>query len=170
MLTSADIDDFRALRLDALRLHPESFVPTFDEERSVDPTLLAPSVRNGWISGGSFIIGVYAGGWLAGAVGIRRWPRSKQWHKATLWILFTHPAIRGQGIGRQLLAQGIAECRRDPDLAQLQLSIGTESAAARHLYTSAGFQPYGIEPHAMKLADRYIDVELMAMPVVEGAT
>lgn len=165
MLTTADILAFRALRLEALRLHPESFVPTYDEERSVDPATIAPRFRNDWISGGNFILGAYVYGWLVGAVGVRRWPRHKQQHKATLWLLFTHAAVRGQGIGRTLLERVIEQCRHDPDLEQLHLSVGSESAAARRLYASVGFQPYGIEPHAMKLGDRYIDVELMALSV-----
>lgn len=167
-LTTSDLLAFRALRLEALRLHPESFVPTYDEERSIDPAAIAPRFRDDWISGGNVIIGAYIFGWLVGAVGVRRWSRYKQRHKATLWLLFTHAAVRGQGIGRQLLEQAIDHCRRDPEVEHLQLSVGNESGAARELYLSAGFRPYGIERQAMKLGDRYIDVELMAIPLDDG--
>lgn len=161
----ADAPAFQALRLEALELHPESFVPTIDEERSVDPTAIAARFRNDWISGGNFIIGAFAFGWLAGAVGVRQWPRHKVRHKATVWMLYTRSGVRGQGIGRELLQRAIAQCRHDPDLEQLYLSVGSESEAARRLYLSAGFRPYGVEHQAMKLDDRYVDVELMAMPV-----
>lgn len=164
-LTPSDILAFHALRLEALRLHPESFVPTYDEERSIDPAAIAPRFRDDWISGGNFILGAYVFGWLVGAVGVRRWSRHKQRHKATLWLLFTHAAVRGQGIGRQLLEQAIDRCRRDPDLELLQLTVSGESDVARELYVSAGFQSYGIEQQALKLGDRYIDVELMAIPL-----
>lgn len=168
MLTSADDLAFRTLRLEALRLHPESFVPSYDEERSVDPETIAARSRHDWINGGNFIIGAYAFGWPAGAVGVRRWTRRKQRHKATLWLFFTHPAVRGQGVGRKLLEQAIEQCRHDSELELLHLSVGSGSGAARQLYASLGFQPYGIEPKAMKLEDRYIDVELMALPVTGG--
>lgn len=170
LLTTTDILAFRALRLDALRLHPESFVPTYDEEQRIDPAMIAPRFRNDWISGGSFIIGAYVFGWLVGAVGVRRWPRRKQQHKATIWLLFTRTDVRGQGIGRELLELAIEQCQQDPDLEQLHLSVGCESHAARQLYTSLGFRSYGIEPHALKLGHQYIDVELMVLPVKERPT
>ncbi len=165
MLTAEDELAFRALRLEALRRHPEAFVPSYEEERGTDPEVIPPRLRSDWMTGGNFILGAYAFGWLAGAVGVRRWPRRKQRHKATLWLIYTDPALRGQGVGRKLLEQAIDQCRKDPELELLHLSVGSESEAARVLYISLGFQPYGMEPQAMKLEDRYIDVELMTLPV-----
>ena len=167
MLTTEDELAFRALRLEALRRHPEAFVPSYEEERGIDPEVMPPPPRprSDWMTGGNFILGAYAFGWLAGAVGVRRWPRRKQRHKATLWLIYTDPALRGQGVGRKLLEQAIDLCRSDPDLELLHLSVGSESQAARVLYISLGFQPYGMEPQAMKLEDRYIDVELMSLSV-----
>lgn len=165
MLTAEDELAFRALRLEALRRHPEAFVPSYEEERGIDPEVIPPRPRSDWMTGGNFILGAYAFGWLAGAVGVRRWPRRKQRHKATLWLIYTDPALRGQGAGRKLLEQAIDLCRSDPELELLHLSVGSESLAARVLYTSLGFEPYGMEPQAMKLEDRYIDVELMSLSV-----
>jgi len=167
LLTTSDILAFRALRLDALRLHPEAFVPTYEEEREIDPAMIAPRFRNDWISGGNFIIGAHVFGWLAGAVGVRRWPRQKQRHKATLWLLYARSDVRGQGIGRELLDLAIARCQQDLDVEQLHLSVGCESHAARRLYRDRGFRRFGLESAALKLGDRSIDVELMALPVKE---
>jgi ribosomal protein S18 acetylase RimI-like enzyme len=165
-LTTSDIPAFRALRLDALRLHPESFVPTYEEERSVDGSSVANKFRNDWIKDGNFILGAYRNGWLVGAIGVKRWPRQKQRHKATIWLLYTHADIRGQGTGRQLLIAAVERCRLDPDVEMVHLSVGRESTTARRLYTSLGFQSYGIEPRALKLGDYYyIDVEMMALDV-----
>jgi GNAT superfamily N-acetyltransferase len=166
VLTTSDIPAFRALRLDALRLHPESFVPTYEEERSVNGSSVASKFRNDWIKDGNFILGAYRNGWLVGAIGVKRWPRQKQRHKATVWLLYTHADIRGQGTGRQLLVAAIDCCRRDPEIEMVHLSVGRESTTARHLYTSLGFQSYGVEPRALKLDEcYYIDVEMMALDV-----
>ncbi len=169
LLTADDELAFRALRLEALRRHPEAFVPSYEEERGIDPEVVPPRPRSDWMTGGNFILGAYAFGWLAGAIGVRRWPRRKQRHKATLWLIYTDPALRGQGAGRKLLEQAIDLCRTDPELEVLHLSVGSESQAARVLYSSLGFESYGVEPRAMKLEDRYIDVELMALPVDEAS-
>ncbi len=166
LLTSLDIPAFRALRLDALRLHPESFVPTYEEERSVDGAKVASTFRNDWIKDGNFILGAYRNGWLVGAIGVKRWPRRKQRHKATIWLLYTHADIRGQGTGRQLLIAAIEQCRCDPEIELVHLSVGRESMTARRLYTSLGFESYGVEPRALKLGEHYyVDVEMMALDV-----
>jgi ribosomal protein S18 acetylase RimI-like enzyme len=162
-LTSDHILAFRALRLDALRRHPEAFVPTYEEERDVDPATIAARFRHDWLSDGSFLLGAFHDGRLVGAVGVRRWTRQKQRHRATMWILYTDPSVRGLGVGHELLRQGIERCRAHPEIEILTLSVSTESAAARRLYRDAGFRVCGIEPKAIRLPDRYVDVEQMAL-------
>lgn len=161
-LSSLDLPAFGALRLEALHLHPETFVPTHEEEHSDDPAMEARQFRHDWISGGSFILGAYLSDVLVGAIGVRRSARWKHRHKATIWVLYTQVAVRGQGMGRMLLEDAIIRCRREPELEVLQLTVGSESEAAHRLYASVGFEAYGIERHAMKLDDRSIDVTLMA--------
>lgn len=163
LLTSSDLTAFRALRLEALRRHPEAFVPTYDEERSVNPRLLPDDMRLNWICNGNFLLGAFVDSRLVGVVGVQRWTRYKQRHKATIWIFYTDSSIRGQGIGRQLLLMAINRCQSMTDLEVLQLSVGAESVSARKLYTSLGFVAYGCEPHGLKLDDRAIDVEFMAL-------
>lgn len=165
-LTTSDTPAFRALRLDALRLHPESFVPTYEEERAADSRSVASRFRDDWIHGGNFILGAYRQGWLVGAVGVKRWPREKQRHKATIWIMYTTEEVRGQGTGRQLLDAALDRCRLDPEIELVHLSVSGESSAARTLYASAGFRTCGIEPRALKLGeDHYVDVEQMVLDV-----
>lgn len=165
-LTTSDIPAFRALRLDALRLHPESFVPTYEEERAVEGPAVAARFRDDWIRDGNFILGAYRDGWLVGAVGVKRWLRAKQRHKATVWLLYTQADARGQGTGRQLLTAAIDRCRLDPEIEMIQLSVGRESHTAHRLYHSLGFRSYGVEPRALRLdGHTYIDVELMALDI-----
>ncbi len=165
-LTTSDTPAFRALRLDALRLHPEAFVPTYEEERVADSRSVASRFRDDWIHNGNFILGAYREGWLVGAVGVKRWSRQKQRHKATIWIMYTHADFRGQGAGRLLLDAALDRCRQDPDLEIVHLSVSKGSSAAKNLYLDAGFRTYGIEPRALKLdEDLYVDVELMVLDV-----
>lgn len=159
---------FLTLRLNALRQHPEAFVPTWEEERAVNPATMASRFRNDWVGGGSFILGVWIQGRLVGAIAIRRWPRVKQRHKANVWLLFIEADLRCQGIGRYLLEAAISRCRNDGEVELLHLSVSTESAEARRLYAEAGFRSYGIEPRALRLDDRYVDVELMALEIDTG--
>jgi len=167
-LTATDMSAFRILRAEALRAHPEAFIPGPDEGRSRLLTTMTLRVRNHWMMNGSFLLGAFRENHLVGAVGVLRGVRAKQRHTALVWMLYTEPQVRGQGIARTLLLAAIDRCRRDPDLELLRLSVGNESQAARQLYTSLGFEVYGREPRALKLADRYVDILLMTLDVDTG--
>ncbi len=167
-LTTADMSAFRTLRAEALRLHPEAFIPSPDEGRSRLLTTMTLRVRNHWMMNGSFLLGAFRENRLVGVVGVLRTVRAKQRHAALIWMIYTDPRVRGQGIARTLLVSAIDRCRRDPDLELLRLSVGSESHAAWQLYTSLGFEVYGREPRALKLADRYIDILLMTLDVDAG--
>ncbi len=53
--------------------------------------------------------------------------------------------------------------RAAPGLEQIVLAVTAHNTVARSLYTSLGFQTYGLERHALKLGDRYLDEELMVL-------
>lgn len=165
-LTTSDMPAFLTLRAEALHAHPEAFIPSPDEGRSRLLTTLTLRVRNHWMMNGSFLLGAFREDRLVGVVGVLRSVRVKQRHTALVWMLYTDPSVRSQGIARNLLLTAIDRCRRDPDLELLRISVGSESHAARQLYTSLGFEAYGQEPRALKLADRYIDILFMTLDVI----
>jgi RimJ/RimL family protein N-acetyltransferase len=43
----------------------------------------------------------------------------------------------------------------------IQLGVATDNVAARQLYVSMGFEPYGIESRALQVDGRYVDEVLM---------
>lgn len=163
LLTTADMSALYALRLDALRHHPEAFAPSYEEECAVDPEALPIDRRHSWVRNDNFVVGAFIDTALVGAVGVQRWTRQKQRHKAAVWLLYTDTRHRGQGLGKRLLLTAIDQCRHVGDLESLHLSVGGESPTAKALYTSVGFEVYGREPSALRLGARYIDVELMSL-------
>jgi hypothetical protein len=52
-----------------------------------------------------------------------------------------------------------------PGLEQINLSVVLTSKEARQLFISLGFEPYGLEKHALKLHNQYFDQELMTLSV-----
>jgi ribosomal protein S18 acetylase RimI-like enzyme len=127
------------MRLEALRRHPEAFILTYEDERAVDPAMIAPRFRDEWFRGENFIFGAFVGGWLVGAVGVRCGARVKQRHRATVWLHSTDPAVRGSGIGRRLLEDAIGRCREHLAITVMHLSVGGKSRVARDLYRRLGF-------------------------------
>jgi RimJ/RimL family protein N-acetyltransferase len=162
-LEERDASAFRLLRLEALRELPELFSATYAEERELPREEYVRRFKEDWISGDNAIIGAFQGTRLVGGVGLRRWTREKQRHKAYIWILYVELDARGSGTGRQLLDAIITYSRDMEGLDQVQLSVSAESHLVRSLYASNGFRPYGREQGALKIDDRCVDLELMAL-------
>lgn len=157
-LTVDDAETFRALRLRALREEPEAFGSSWEEEnaRPLERTIARLQDRN-LISFGGFDVD----GNLAGMVRLLRHDGVKVRHKADIISMYVAPEARGRGLGRQLIEAAIAHARETPGIEQLLLAVVTTNIAARNLYLTTGFEPYGMEPLALKLGDRYFDEEMM---------
>jgi ribosomal protein S18 acetylase RimI-like enzyme len=83
--------------------------------------------------------------------------------------MYVRPRARQIGIARRL-AEGVIEHARSR-VELLQLSVVSENAAARRLYTSLGFEEYGIDRRGAKYQGRYHDDVLMVkMLVLDSAT
>ena len=78
-------------------------------------------------------------------------------------------SCRGQGIGRALLVALLERIRACPGVEQVSLTVVSGQEAARALYRSLGFEPYGMEPRGLKVGDRYFDNEHMVLKLPESA-
>ncbi|MGI8855840.1 MAG: GNAT family N-acetyltransferase, partial [Thermomicrobiales bacterium] len=112
----------------------------------------------------AFVLGAWAPE-LVGTVGFFRQSGQKARHKGMIWGMYVAPEARGQGLGRALLAETLARAAAVPGIELIQLNVVTTNTAAHALYLSLGFTVYGTERHALKLGDRYVDEELMALTV-----
>jgi RimJ/RimL family protein N-acetyltransferase len=161
VLTEADVALYRPLRLRALQEEPESFGSAYEEsaQRPLEEMAhrLRPDPTTGTVTLGAFDPG------LVGMVGLLRDSGIKMQHKAMIWGMYTVPEVRGRGVGRALLAALLAHARTVPGLEQVYLTVVTTQPAARALYESFGFVPYGVEPRTLKLGDRYLDEVLMVL-------
>ncbi len=159
-LTVADAEEFRALRLRALREEPEAFGSSWEEEnaRPLEQTV-ARLQADGMTAFGGFD----DAGRLAGMVRLFRHDGVKVQHKADIISMYVAPEVRGRGLGRMLLAAAIAHARATPGIEQLLLAVNTSNTPARNLYLAMGFESFGREPKALKIGDHYFDEDMMAL-------
>jgi ribosomal protein S18 acetylase RimI-like enzyme len=73
--------------------------------------------------------------------------------------MYVRTAAQGRGVGRALLRALLAHAQGE--LEQVHLSVVSDNEPARRLYENEGFTAYGLEPHALKQGQRYLDEILM---------
>jgi len=158
-LSEADAEPFWALRLRALREEPESFSADFEEFADVPMADVSKRLQE---SEDAFVLGAFTPN-LVGVVGFYRRPGRKSRHKGNIWGMYVAPEARAEGVGRALMLALISRTSSIAELEELTLTVVVTKEAARSLYLSLGFKSYGVEPKALKLPNRYLDEELMAL-------
>ena len=161
ILGPTDAAAFRALRIRALREHPQAFGRTPEEVDSVE--VWAERLRIDADSDVDFLLGAFDADSLVGTAGCHRDRGVKQRHIAYIWGMYVVPEQRGQGLARRLLVAALDRARTWPEVEQVWLDVTIGNAVARALYASCGFRSIAVKPHALKVGDHYHDEELMAL-------
>lgn len=161
-LTAADVDAFRALRIEAMTAEPESFGTDILEERAKTVEASAATLAATTLFGG------FIDGELVAMAGFARHKALREQHKGTVWSMYVRASARGRGLGGRLLDAVIDHARSEVEV--LQLVVVSTNAAAVALYESRGFQRWGLEPFALKLGEgRFTTDGYYWMPLTRGA-
>lgn len=157
-LEAGDAADYRELRLESLKRHPEAFSTAWESDAEQPASwwterLETSAVFGGWVDASP----------LVGVVRFTAEDAAKLRHKGLLSGLYVRPQARRAGLAAALVREVIAHAR--PRVEQLCLTVVTGNGAARRLYEAAGFAEYGIEPRSLKVGDHYYDEALMVLPL-----
>jgi len=165
-LTPRDGEAFREIRLEALERAPRAFAESTEEFRA--RSVEAVSARIGHMGADDFLLGAFEGTQLVGTAGFARGERLKDRHKGRVWGVYVREHHRAQGVGRQLLSELLRRASLQPGIEHIILTVGTEQAAAKRLYSSLGFEVFGHERHALKVGENYVDEDYMVFTKPEA--
>lgn len=164
-LGAEDVAAYRELRLAALRLHPDAFGASLDEEAALDHA--GHAARLSPVPPG-VVLGAFEDAALVGMAGIAGCTAARLRHKALLWGVHVRPASRRRGIGRVLLA-AVESHARASGIELVQLGVNITNHAARALYAACGYRVYREEHGALRLGPgRYVDEELRVLDLRTG--
>lgn len=140
-LSADDLDIFKAIRLEALRLEPDAFTATAaDWERLDDAEWLRRMTADP-------VFVALRGAKPIGLTGLLRFFSSKQQHRATLVMVYVAAAERGGGVAQQLLDH-VVDHARSQGIRQVELRVNALNARALRFYERNGFQTVGSMPSA----------------------
>ena len=153
ILNVDESNEFRTVRLSALKKSPEMFGSTYIAE--VDKPL--GFFENCLLS--STVFGAYHENRIIGLATLTQENGIKFSHKASLSSVFIEPEFQQKGVASNLLSAVIEHSKKYVE--QILLTVADDNKPATHLYKKFGFETYGIEIKAMKDNGQYIDEILM---------
>lgn len=154
-LQEQDWTHWKEIRLEALKLYPEAFGSSYEEESLWTEENFKQNLVK------SDIFGAFIHHRLVGISGFALNHPQKLKHKGMLFTLYVKEENRGQGIADRLLETVISHARTR--VLQLHCSVNVENHKAFKLYQKRGFQIFGTEPRALKVDEAFCDLHLMVL-------
>lgn len=170
-LRSSEAASYREIRLEGLRLHPDAFTSSYEEEAALTEADFAARIPG---TPPDVILGAFVGdaggpSAIVGVVGFHAGTRLKQRHRADVWGMYVRHAARGRGIAGALLGRIVQHARGIAGIEQVHLTVEAGNPAARAVYQAAGFLAYGIDRRAVKLGPgEYRDAEMRVLDLTGG--
>jgi RimJ/RimL family protein N-acetyltransferase len=154
------VESFRALRLEALKNHPDVFGSDYFEVAAKENEYWVNRLRINEVEGALFF--AEKDSQLIGMTGIHRSMAKKAKHAAMLWGVYVKPEWRGKRVSEDLI-RSCLEWAKAQDVAIVKLAVVTHNIPAIRCYENCGFKTYGTEPKAISDDGVDYDEYLMAL-------
>lgn len=153
-LNEADVEPYRAVMLEAYEQHPDAFTSSAAERASLPLSWWQDRLG---AQGDQRVFGAFDDGTLIGVAGLRFERGDKVNHKATLFGMYVQPRGRGRGVAKALVQAVLEGAAERAGVSVVQLTVTEGNTIAEQVYASCGFVRFGLEPFAMRVADRYVE-------------
>ncbi len=158
-LTPTDAENYRNIRLEALKNKPEAFSSSYEEEVEYS----VEKYRSRFNNDHTYTFGAFEGENLVGTVTLICETKKKIRHRATIVAMYVKPDQRKLGVGKTLMTMAINKAKELEKIEQIYLAVTVGNEPAKRLYTSLGFVTYGVDRKGLKIDGTYFDEELMVL-------
>ncbi len=158
LLTPADAEAYRPVRLRALHEQP----PAFGSLPEVEPNLSETAARLVESDDRGFF-GAFQDEQLIGIIRLARYSAPNEKHRAYLAGLYVLPTFRCNGCGRVLVREALSRATNTPGIRRVNLTVVTQQEMAIRLYHSFGFRIYGTEQETFSRDGQFYDEYLMTL-------
>lgn len=143
-LAAADSRQYRDIRLESLKLHPESFGSSFEEQSKL-PKLMFEKALEQPVDD-RFVMGAFDHQALIGICGFIPFVRDNDDLRNTGVIIqmVVRPAYRGRKIGLGLIKAVLQEAFKLSGIDQVVLAVVKGNLRAIRVYEQAGFETYNL--------------------------
>lgn len=151
--TQARWQEYRDLRLQALKDVPQAFLGKPDEDKEIPQKEWQKKIKNMYFA-------EVDGQWV-GMIGAYQDEKQKINHIMNVVGFYVLPNFRGQGVGKALLREVIDQAKQISGVKKLELGVTTTQEAALQLYLAMGFEKIGTKQYAVKVGEQYFAEHLM---------
>ena len=162
LLIPDDVAQYRAMRLAALREHPEAFAASYEQDAGMDDAFFVSRLGGATAEAFAGTFGSFVDAVLVGITGMRQHPWPKMRHGAHVVSVYVDPAHRRGGYAGRLMDAVTAQARR-LGLALLTLDVTVGNDRARRFYVARGFVSNGVARRGLLVNGRYYDEERMQL-------
>jgi len=155
LLDASDVEVFRQIRLESLRLAPSAFGSSVEDWQALSDQEWRRRITD------NAVFLAFADDAPVGIMGLIRVRGAKTAHRATIVMVYVRESLRGQGVSTKLLATLTDHARRS-GIRQLELVVSVENSVALNFYRRNGFVEVGRIPGGYCMGGREIDEIMMA--------
>jgi RimJ/RimL family protein N-acetyltransferase len=156
-----DAPDYRELRLQGLRDHPEAFGADYETSAARPIEYWQERMRTGAGGPEGVTYIAEAAGELIGITALVRNDLAKTRHAGSIFGVYTRPDWRATGVADALI-EACLDYAHELGLRLVRLGVATTNTSAIRLYHRRGFSVYGVEPESIFHDGVYYDELLMA--------
>lgn len=150
-------EEYRSLRLEAVKNDPLAFAAAYKEELDTSKEKWKSRLK----SANSLMLFAEADGKLVGMVGAFWENKEKRKHIANIVSMFVKREYRGHWIGRMLLETMIKKINKNSDIRKLKLGVVSTQTTALNMYQKLGFKIVGRFVKELKNCDAFYDEYLL---------